>query len=523
MDFLITKLHIFNWFDVFFIIPEFIIIIFICTILIFFSTTINDSDKKYTPLLSLSNHLSIFGLVLIFISLQYFVIVENVFYIFNNSIIVSPFTLLLKKLIIISTLLILENSNDFLEERHNNFCEFYLLIFCMLFGSFITISANDFLIMYLGLEIQALSGYVLTCLGNTSISAETGLRYILIGSFASAFMLFGMSLIVYVLGTHNFSQISINLLILTKSEPLLLNFLLFFGIFFLFIGFCIKLGVAPFHFWLADVYEGALIPVALYLATVQKMVNLLIFAKLFVLVFHDLFDTIQILLMIFAILSIIYGFFQCLFETKIKRFLAFSSVSHMGFLLLSLSLGGENSLIYFSFYFFIYYIKTFIAWKSFMNTGIYNNEGKFIVFQPLNTIRDLMVLIKQTPIKGIIVSINFLSMGGIPPLLGFPAKVMILNEVILNLTLNQSLFFLDNTVFLSALSIFLIGNVCATYYYVRFLQESYYLEKDTFFYLPTTKYWGNFFLVSSLFFNVLGTFFFFKFLKTITFVVSTFV
>ena len=310
-----------NWHDFFYILPEIQVTFFICVILIFFSLIMSSQNKRYSSLLNVTNSVSIFGLFLIFFFLKYFIILNTSVYLFNASILSSPFTLFFKKVIVLSTILIIYISKKFLKEHHNNFCEFYILVFCMTLGAMITISANDFLLVYLGLEIQALSSYVLTCLANTPISAESGLKYVLVGSFSSMLILLGISLVVYSLGTHNFNQIFLNLYCFNiEYAPNIYKIILTSGILSMLLGFLIKLGVAPFHLWLPDIYEGALLPVTLYFATTQKLVNFIIFTRIFINIFENVFYLIQPVLAVCSFICLIIGTLACVSEMKIKRF-----------------------------------------------------------------------------------------------------------------------------------------------------------------------------------------------------------
>jgi NADH-quinone oxidoreductase subunit N len=160
------------------------------------------------------------------------------------------------------------------------------------------------------------------------------------------------------------------------------------------IGFFIKLGVAPFHFWIPDVYEGSLIPVTLYFATVQKLVTFIIFLRLFLIVFSNLFYLIQPFFLICSFLSMLFGLFLCLSESDIKRFLAYSSINHMGFILLSCSLGGLKGITISLTYFFIYIILTFGAWLSIISVRICS-ENKMKSGRSIKVIEDLNLLIKN--------------------------------------------------------------------------------------------------------------------------------
>lgn len=468
--------YLFNWKDFLFILPEIQIIIFLCFILITFSVCIHSYTKKYTVLLNTANSLSLFGIFFIFLFLNYYANLENPVFIFNYSLYNSSFTIFLKKVVLVFTFVIIYISKFFLENHKNTFCEYYILIFCLTLGSFVTISANDFLTMYLGLEIQALSSYVLTCFDGKSVSGESGLKYFLTGSFSSSIILFGVSLIVYALGTQNFSQINSHIMIMNFSHLyFFFKFILIFGIFCIFFGLLIKLGVAPFHLWIADIYEGALLPATVYFATVQKFTTFIIFIRIFLFTFYEFFNIIQPSLMFFSLVSFIFGVQLTFAETKVKRFLAFSSITHMGFILLSVSFGSYGGIKTSLTYFLIYIVITFSAWLSIMSvTWLSTNNNNTYVKQTLKNIKDISILIKSKPLFGFIISINFFSMGGIPPLVGFAAKASIFNHIVSDVVVYSN--DLPNSLKFFYLFLILVGmatSVVAVFYYIRVVKESF--------------------------------------------------
>jgi len=381
----------------------------------------------------------------------------------------------------------------------------------MTLGAMITISANDFLLVYLGLEIQALSSYVLTCLANTPISAESGLKYVLVGSFSSMLILFGISLVVYSLGTHNFNQVFLNLYCFNiEYIPNLYNILLTFGILSLLLGFLIKLGVAPFHLWLPDIYEGTLLPIALYFATTQKLINFIVFTRIFINIFENLFYLIQPIIAICSFICLVIGTLACISEMKLKRFLAFSSITHMGFLLLALTPGGFYAIQVSLAYFLVYYVLTFGAWYSLGLVKIIDFDGVKYTERTLNSIEDFGFVIKQKPLLGLMIGINFLSMGGIPPLVGFASKALVLNAVVGNfVALDNPFLFKMHLVFFIILVVASCSNVISSFYYIRLLKEAY-SNKPLNFMLKNDSFTGNVIFASIFFFNIFGIFVFQK-------------
>lgn len=376
-----------------------------------------------------------------------------------------------KKVILFFTFLVLYVSRIFLEKHKANLCDYYALFFCLTLGSFLLISANDFLTMYLGLEIQALSSYILACFNKQTFSTEGSVKYFLVGSFSSSFIVFGMAFLTYLFGTQNFSLFSIYLLVYPIQKNLFFNFLFVTGFFLLCSGLLMKLGVAPFHLWIADIYEASILPVALYFATVQKLVIFIVFVRLVFFSFIKAYFLIQPYILFTAFLSIVFGLHLSIAEFKLKRFLAYSSLNHIGFILVGLSLGKQ--IIYISFtYFLIYILLAFSVWfqlasKVFKTAN--SNRGLSIP----KTIQDLTALSQNQPFLGFILNINLFSMAGMPPLVGFMAKGLIFSHLIGEVVSYQEgpLVFVLLTYFF-LIFVCLLGSLFSTFYYLRLVKNS---------------------------------------------------
>jgi len=235
-----------------FLIPELITVGSICCIILFFSLFKYQKGKLYPRSQKILNHITFLGLLGIYYHLYAFDITNNIL-IISQTMILSSFTIYFKKLIVIFTALIIAVSGNYVGENKHNFCEYYVLFFCLLLGSFILLSANNLLTLYIGLEMQALASYILAAFDGKSLGNEAGLKYFLVGSFSSAFVLFGMSLILYTTGSTDMLVINIsigNLISNPLSEVNLI--LLIIGIYIITIRFLIKLGIGLFHLWVAN-------------------------------------------------------------------------------------------------------------------------------------------------------------------------------------------------------------------------------------------------------------------------------
>lgn len=324
--------------------------------------------------------------------------------------------------------------------------EFTLLISSSILGMILLISSSNFLALYLALELQSLSSYLLAAYKKDSpFSTEAGLKYFILGALASGLILFGISLIYGFTGLINFEDLK-----------LLSSFSIgsIFGFIFLIIGFLFKLAVVPFHSWLPDVYEGSPTKVMAFFATIPKLPLLIIFIKLSHITFNLAINYWQPLLIITSISSIIIGSLGALFQKKIKRFFAYSTIANIGFVFMGLSNGtieGIESAIVYS----IIYIIT--------------NLGVFTILLSINkdnfSLSDLQSISKNNPLLAISFCILLFSTAGLPPLAGFLGKLEIFKA-----TLSESLYLL---VFIA-----IIISVISTAYYIRLIQIMYFQNKE---------------------------------------------
>jgi len=361
--------------------------------------------------------------------------------------------------------------------------------------------------MYLGLEIQALSSYILACFNTKSFSAEVGIKYFLTGSFSSALIIFGISLITYTLGTQNFSLISNHIMILYILDiHFFFKALLHFGLICILFGLLIKLGVAPFHLWLADIYEGSLLPAAIYFATVQKLVIFILFIRIFLFTFLEVFYIIQPLLIIFSFLSIVFGLNLAFSELKIKRFLAYSSLNHIGFILLGASLGLNGVKISLS-YFIIYIVLTLGAWLSLIYkiTTKLNSASNDASIHTIKDVKDLILITKNQPLFGFIININFLSMAGVPPLIGFSAKATVFVHILCELlSYGSSLSINLKFCYLFLTFVCIFSSIFSTVYYLRLVKSNLVVMETNFRrYTPVDSYL-SYIILSIFFINIFG-------------------
>ena len=296
--------------------------------------------------------------------------------------------------------------------------EYYALLLFALLGGMIMVSSTDLLLIYVGLELQALSIYVLTGFLKTDVrSNEASLKYIILGAFSSAILLYGMSLFYGLTGTTNLNGMAAALSTLDLSDPMLILATLF-----MLVGLLFKVGAVPFHMWVPDIYEGAPSPITAYMSVVPKAAAFAVIIRIFM---QDLsiLQPIWILNITgIAVLTMTVGSFVALVQNNIKRMLAYSSIAHAGFLLLGLVVGGENGMASILFYLLVY---------TFMTVGI------FAIIILLNKdvtagepIEDFSGLAKNHPGLAIMSLMFLFSLAGIPPTGGFFAKFYLLTALI---------------------------------------------------------------------------------------------
>jgi proton-translocating NADH-quinone oxidoreductase chain N len=320
--------------------------------------------------------------------------------------------------------------------------------------------------MYISLEIQSLSFYILASIRKGSaFSTEAGLKYFILGAFSSGILLLGIMCIYGVAGSTNFEDLG---KLFIGFDYLKLSFDIFniynqviLGIICIMIGILFKLTAAPFHMWAPDVYEGAPYPVTIIFSVVPKIGMVAVIIKVFYFALYEGLFYWQSIGILCGMLSISVGTLKTLQQNKIKRFLAFSSIGHVGFLLLGFSTGtiiGIQSLL---FYLFIYTVTMLNVWAIFISLEIFNRNS----YKQLIYINDLQGLYKSNPLLAYTLAINMFSMAGIPPLAGFFAKFYILFAG------------LESSFNLAVIGAILLS-VISAFYYIRLIKIMFFDESN---------------------------------------------
>ncbi len=341
-------------------------------------------------------------------------------------------------------------ARDYLRANDLHKGEFYLLGLFGLLGMMIMISANSLLTMYLGLETLALSMYALVAIDRTNVTAaESAMKYFVLGAIASGCLLYGISWVYGVTGSLQFDEIASVL----SADPSLNNLPLWFGLTFLIVGIAFKFGAVPFHMWLPDVYQGARSPITLYLATAPKLAALALILRILVDGLGGLHDTWSAMIMVVAVLSLLVGNIVAIAQTNIKRMLGYSTIGHVGFILLAVFCGTGDGYASALFYTLTYVLSAAGAFGVIIVMSRRGYEAELLTdFNGLN---------ERSPWFALMMMFLMFSMAGVPPFVGFFAKLNVISAV-----LDQG--------FPELAIIMVLASVIGAYYYLKVIWYMYF-------------------------------------------------
>ncbi|MEI7613777.1 MAG: NADH-quinone oxidoreductase subunit NuoN [Betaproteobacteria bacterium] len=351
----------------------------------------------------------------------------QVFYTFSNMFVADLMGDLLKLLLYVTVSIVLFYSRGYILERPDLAKgEYYTLTLFATLGMMVMISANHFVTVYIGIELLSLSLYAMVALNRDSITAtEAAMKYFILGALASGLLLYGISMIYGATGSLEISTVAERLFSGEANKTIAV-----FGVVFLVSGIAFKLGAVPFHMWIPDVYQGAPTSVTLLIASAPKLAAFAVVVRVLVNGLLVASADWQMMLMVLAILSMAVGNFAAIAQTNLKRMLAYSAISHMGFMLLGLVVGvvggdGRNAINAYTssmFYIITYVLSTVGAFGMIMllsRSGFESEE-----------ISDLAGLNKRSPWFAAVMMMMMFSMAGIPFFVGFFAKFSILVAVV---------------------------------------------------------------------------------------------
>ena len=368
----------------------------------------------------------------------------------------SEFTSLIKFLLILGAIIIFQYTYQHLNYLNSLKIEYFSISILGLVGTMVMISAYSLLMLYLGIELLSLALYALIGFNKHSgLSSEAAIKYYVLGAMSSGILLFGISLIYGFTGSINYFEIADQIRNINSNSVQYLGII--FGIIFITASLCFKFGAAPFHMWVPDIYQGSLISTTILLSTLPKIAVFIVFLKLYFIPFMTLEYVWSDILIFIGIASIIIGSIFALTQENIKRLLAYSAISNIGFIILAMALVSNDGL-HASLYYTIVYSFTALASFGVVTHITSNSHG-------IEDISDLAGLSKTHPYFAILILITMLSSAGIPPLIGFHAKLMVIQALI-----NNSYILLSVIVVLMT--------VVSAYYYLRVIKTVYFEERE---------------------------------------------
>lgn len=327
---------------------------------------------------------------------------------FNGAFIVDPFARLMKILVLIGSAAAISMSVAYTGEKHFDRFEYPILILMASLGMMLMISANDLIGLYLGLELQALTLYVVAAINRDSLrSTEAGLKYFVLGALSSGMLLYGASLIYGFTGHTNFEGIA-----LAMADERSLG--LVFGIVFVLAGIAFKISAVPFHMWTPDVYEGAPTAVTSFFSAAPKIAAMAMLVRIVYSAFEPATVEWQQILAFVSVASMLLGSFAAIGQTNIKRLMAYSSIGHMGFALVGLVAGTEAGVSGLITYLIVYLVTVLGTFAIIL--AMRRKDGAY------EDINEMAGMAKTNPMLALLMTAFMFSLAGIPPLAGFWAK-----------------------------------------------------------------------------------------------------
>jgi len=362
----------------------------------------------------------------------------------NGAFILDDFAWFMKILVLIGSGLAIIMSVNFMRRENIMNFEYPVLILTATLGMMVMISANNMIALYLGLELQSLSLYVLASINRDSVrSTEAGLKYFVLGALSSGMLLYGMSLIYGFTGHVDFEGIAQAMAGTERSLGLI------FGLVFILAGIAFKISAVPFHMWTPDVYQGSPSPVTAFFSAAPKIAAMSMLIRVVIGAFESTAQDWQQIIVFISIASMVLGAFAAIGQNNIKRLMAYSSIGHMGYALVGLAAGtqdGVNGVIQ---YLIIYMAMTLGTFACII--AMRRKDGT------VEEITDLAGLSKRNPWMAFILTLLMFSLAGIPPLAGFFGKYFVFVAAI-----QAELY---------ALAVIgVVASVIGAYYYLRIIK-----------------------------------------------------
>lgn len=427
-----------------FALPEMVMLAMACVVLLFVAFT---GSRKVSWVYGLSQ-LSLLAVLIILVSSW-----GEAGKTFSDTYVKDGLSDVLKIAICLVNMCVLLYSVEYLRVRQLLQGEFYVLALFATLGMFVMVSANHFLTLYLGLELLSLCLYAMVAMHRDSaIATEAAMKYFILGAIASGMLLYGMSIIYGITGSLMLQDIAAAVYSSSSNDTILS-----FALVFIIIGIGFKFGAVPFHMWLPDVYHGAPTAMTLFIAAAPKIAAFALLIRLLVDGLIDLQSYWQPMLMLMAVLSMIIGNVVAIAQTNIKRMLAYSTISHVGFLLMGVLAGTEAGYAASMFYTLVYALMTLGSFGVILLMSRYGFEA--------DNIDDFKGLSKQHPWLALLMLILMFSMAGIPPLAGFYAKLGVVKAVV-------------DADMLAVALVAVVMSVIGAFYYLRVIKVMYFDDAE---------------------------------------------
>nr|YP_009295534.1 NADH dehydrogenase subunit 2 [Mastocarpus papillatus]AOL58018.1 NADH dehydrogenase subunit 2 [Mastocarpus papillatus] len=456
-------------YDIYPVLPEIFLVASVCVLLIY-GVLFSSSFKLGYPLLTKNIGWITFQVMIFSILLNSQQSLLNMTT-WNGFLISDSFTHEVKCLILLTCLLWFLTTILYSSYEKLNSFEYWILILLSVVAILFIVQSYDLLTVYLSVEFQSLTFYVLSSFKRTSeFSTEAGLKYFVLGAFSSALLLFGSSLIYGLTGLTNLLDLSRLFTGITITE-LSLFVGVITGFTFILTALLFKLSAAPFHMWSPDVYEGSPTSVTLFFSIMPKLAILSLLFKFLMFSFHDFVVFWRNIVLTCTVLSILVGTMSAFSQIKWKRFFAYSSINHVGFLLLALLPGNLEGMSSSIFYVVIYMITMLGAFSFVLMLRFFNYSGHY----QTRYLSDLTSLAKFNPSLAVSLTITLFSIAGIPPFAGFFSKLFVLLSALQTNSFGVVIFVV-------------LMSCVACFYYIKLVKNMYFSSLDEWKILyPTNK------------------------------------
>jgi NADH-quinone oxidoreductase subunit N len=375
--------------------------------------------------------------------------------IYSGMMLFDNFSIAFSAITILSTILILMLSKDYFERISSHVAEYYAIILFALAGIVVMVSYHNLSMLFIGIEIMSVSLYILAGIKkNDFASNEAALKYFLMGAFSTGFLLFGITLIYGATGSFDLDVIRDWALTRTSKT---IDPMFYTGIMLMIVGLCFKVGAAPFHFWTPDVYEGAPTLITAFMSTVVKTAGFAAFLRLFATCFGSVADFWTPTLVAITIITLCVGNITALYQQSFKRMLAFSSISHAGYLLFAIVALGINSSNSVFVYALAYSVASIIAFAVLILVKQQSGNDNFESFNGLG---------KRNPFLAFVLTVAMLSLTGIPLTAGFIGKFFMFTSAVGKLQIWMVI-------------IAVINAIISIFYYFRVIVAMYFRNADT--------------------------------------------